>query len=602
MVELQDLLPAARELRVEHVRISPALIEIDIRGRRVACPCPACGLGSRRVHSRYVRLIHDLPWHGTPVVLRWTVRRFFCDEPTCSRKVFAEQLPELAARRARSTPARDHALVTIGLEAGGEAGRALAGELGLRTSGDTILRRLRATGARSVPPEEITEIGIDDFAIRRGQRYGTIIVDHRSHRVVDLLPDRSSQVTAAWLGKHPSIRLVTRDRSGAYATAVSMALPQAVQVSDRWHLCANLREALVRLLDRCHRDVTATARAVADEASQAANVRDPIVSHDSPDALADGHVPDVVDVSPVGASALDRSVTAVDSAATADPKVTPARPVSKAQALSLARRDRRVARYEQVLTLHASGYSNRAIKRQLHMSLQTVQRFLRAGVFPEMSKHRCHSTLDPLTGVLRSLWDAGTHNARDLFKRLRAQHNYRGGYDMVRRRVEPWRDRSHPTPGPRPVHPRPRVARVRPPRIASSRLAWLLSREEDRSVVANHPGAELEARLVDRLRVDHVEIAQAADLVRAFNPIMRERSVGKLAAWTEQALRENVADDIRAFAEGLVRDWPCVSAAMHHPHSNGRAEGHVNRLKLIKRKMYGRAKLDLLKIRMTLGR
>jgi hypothetical protein len=160
-------------------------------------------------------------------------------------------LPDLARRRARGTPRLDETLVQVGLEWGGEPGQRLCGQLGIDTSGDTILRLLR-----SAPPADGhagAVIGVDDFALRRGRRYGTIVVDHESGGVIDLLPDRISASLETWLAARPTApTIVTRDRSGVYAKAIAAAAPGATQVADRWHLLANGREALVRGLDRHH--------------------------------------------------------------------------------------------------------------------------------------------------------------------------------------------------------------------------------------------------------------------------------------------------------------------------------------------------------------
>src|SRR4051812_2003608 len=206
-----------------------------------------------------MRTIADLPWRGTPAVLRWEIRRFFCDEAPCRQRIFAERLPEIAPVRARTTIRLDQTLNAIGLECGGEPGRRLSAELGIRTSGDTILRRLRARPL--VIELKPCAIGIDDFALRKGHRYGTVIVDHESHRVIDMLPDRSSESTARWLGSQPQVQIVTRDRSTLYAKGITAANPNAIQVADRFHLHTNLREALVRLLDRHHTDISAAAKA-----------------------------------------------------------------------------------------------------------------------------------------------------------------------------------------------------------------------------------------------------------------------------------------------------------------------------------------------------
>jgi len=187
------------------------------------------------------------------------VRRFFCDQPDCCRTLFAEQIDDLARTRAQATPRFNQTLVRIGMEAGGEPGTRLSIKLGIVTSGDTILRRLRSTSLTA--PASPTVIGVDDFALRKGRIYGTLFVDHRSHRVIDLIPERSSESTARWMGQHPSIEIVTRDRSGLYAKGIRDAHTAAIQVADRWHLLANSRQMLVRLLDRLHREIHAVDKA-----------------------------------------------------------------------------------------------------------------------------------------------------------------------------------------------------------------------------------------------------------------------------------------------------------------------------------------------------
>ncbi|MEX0776037.1 MAG: transposase family protein [Phycisphaeraceae bacterium] len=210
-----SLLPAADRIVVESLRIAAAKIEVDLRCSLRGASCPICQAPSRRIHSRYVRVVRDLPWGGTPMVLRFSTRRFFCDNAACQRRIFAEELPDLARRRARGTSRLDETLVQVGLECGGEPGRRLCGELGIDTSGDTILRRLRAAPPASGHAGSV--IGIDDFAFRRGQRYGTIVGDHESGEVIDLLADRTSACLEAWLAARPAPpTLVTRDRSGVY--------------------------------------------------------------------------------------------------------------------------------------------------------------------------------------------------------------------------------------------------------------------------------------------------------------------------------------------------------------------------------------------------
>jgi len=208
--------------------------------------CPACDQPSARVHSRYLRLVRDLPVSDRPTRLLLRVRRFFCDAPACPKRTFAERLPDLAPLRARRTPRLTRSLRDIGFANGGEAGARLAVRLRMRTSGDTLLRILRATPPPDAPPP--TVIGIDDFALRKGRAYGTIVVDLERCRPIDLLPDRTAETVAARLRASPDLAVIARDRAKDYARGATAGAPQATQVADRFHILCNLREAVERYL------------------------------------------------------------------------------------------------------------------------------------------------------------------------------------------------------------------------------------------------------------------------------------------------------------------------------------------------------------------
>jgi transposase len=522
-----------------------------------------------------MRTIADLPWRGTPVILRWEVRRFFCDDDQCAQVIFAEQLEPLAPRRRRTTRRLDQALATIGVECGGEPGRRLSAELGIHTSGDTILRRVRALPLEQKLTPRV--IGIDDFALRKGHRYGTVVVDHESHRVVDLLPDRSSESTAHWLASQPQVELVTRDRSTLYAKGISTSNPDAVQVADRFHLHANLREALVRLLDRHHAEISAAAKVAAENTK---------TLHES---------------TPTSEEAKQADVTVAQAECVTGPAINepapPAAPdpatLSKVARLSMQRRARRLEKYQKVVALQDSGMSLRAIARQLGIGRDSVTKFLRARSFPERAKTRRPRGINRVADELRRLWDSDIHNARELHRKLRAT-GFTGSYQMVCRQVAPWRDAviQSNTPG---RNARPRPVESKPLRISSNRLSWLLLQSQ----LEREPGEE---QLIQQLLATCEPVRTACELALEFKQIMPAGQSEPLRQWIGRASGAEVAMEIRSFAEGLERDWPSVKAAIELPWSNGRAEGHVNRIKLIKRKMYGRANFDLLRIRvMTRG-
>jgi transposase len=242
------LLPDSVALCLEAIEIEDQKIILVVRPNRVRAACPECQWVSTRVHSKYLRTASDVPCAGIAVQLRLYIRRFFCDNPACKKGTFTERLPNVVAPFARRTERLTQAQQAIGFIVGGEAGARIAKKLGMPTSPDTLLRLVRSVSdiERSTP----RVLGIDDWAICKNTTYGTILVDLEERQPVDLLPDRTTETLVQWLREHPDIEVVARDRAKAYVDAVNQALPNAVQVTDRFHLLQNLRETLEKFLDR----------------------------------------------------------------------------------------------------------------------------------------------------------------------------------------------------------------------------------------------------------------------------------------------------------------------------------------------------------------
>ena len=219
-------------------------IIVRVRAKRTP-RCPACEGAQVSYHSQYQRQLRDLPWQGQPVRIHLRVRRFRCRNRQCGRKIFAERLPGVAAPKARETDRRCEVLRLIGYALGGLPGSRLLERLGMTASRDTVLRRVK-TVSRRKNDAKIRVLGVDDWAWRKQQRYGTMLMDLEQRRVVDLLPVRSATSFADWLRLHPGVEVITRDRCGLYAEGGREGAPSAVQINDRYHLMSNLAEAVER--------------------------------------------------------------------------------------------------------------------------------------------------------------------------------------------------------------------------------------------------------------------------------------------------------------------------------------------------------------------
>ncbi|HVD03260.1 MAG TPA: ISL3 family transposase, partial [Candidatus Dormibacteraeota bacterium] len=251
------LFPGLCGLRVGRIGITEGRVQVQVETSGRSSRCPRCGRRSRHVHSHYERTLADCPWTGQALTLQVRVRRFRCRVRWCPQRVFSERLPSLARPWARRTERQRQSLQRHGVDLGGEAGARHCQAEALGVSARTLLRLVRQVALPETP--EVRILGVDDWSKRRGQSYGTILVNLETHQVIDLLSDRTAETLMAWLRRHPEIELISRDRAGAYAEGARVGAPQATQVADRFHLLKNVSEALERYLLRQHRSLRQAA-------------------------------------------------------------------------------------------------------------------------------------------------------------------------------------------------------------------------------------------------------------------------------------------------------------------------------------------------------
>ena len=244
------LLPKVPGLRLENAAIDAEAVSFTLTSTSLPATCPVCDQKTARLHSHYGRTVADLPWSGRRVKLFLNVRKFRCPQKRCPRQIFTERLRDLVEPYARKTVRLHEILELVGFVVGGEAGSRLIRRLDMMASPTTLLRYIRGA---AIPTHTMPEVvGVDDFALLRGQRYGTIIVDQERHRTIELLPDRSAETLAAWLREYPSLRIISRDRSTEYERGIKEGASEVMEVLDRWHLLKNLREATERVLEHNH--------------------------------------------------------------------------------------------------------------------------------------------------------------------------------------------------------------------------------------------------------------------------------------------------------------------------------------------------------------
>ena len=370
------LFPLPEGLEMTSLSDTPDELLVRVISYRSSSPCPHCSTPSSAIHGSYRRHPRDLPCTGRPIRLLLTVRKFFCRNPDCSRKVFTERLPDFIEVSSRLTMRLRTSVQEIGFATCGKGGERLSDKLGMPISDATMLWSLFL-----VPLPEIGQVrvvGVDDWSWRRGKRFGSILVNLETHKIVDLLADREAESVRQWLAAHPEVDVVSRDRGGVYIDGATLGAPQATQVADRWHILSNLGDAVGEFLIRAHIRL------------------------------------------PEKEPAPDKPLSSFSA--------TPA-----CQGKSQARLLRKWKLYERVQELHAAGMSLRKIGEELGLARNTVRTYVRQAPQPPLPTPRPlrASRLDPYEDYLLARWSQGERNAALLYREI-SEQGYPGSATMVR--------------------------------------------------------------------------------------------------------------------------------------------------------------------------
>ena len=527
------LLPCLAGVVVEMTVVAEDTVRCWVRSRADGAFCPGCGTWSRKVHDTYGRRLADAGTGGRRLLVHLRSRRLACQNPECAKRTFAEQPEGLAEPRARKTPGLTRMLQAMAAALGGRAGARLARVvLAAEVSRHLLIALVMAVPDPPAGPVRV--LGVDDFSLRKGQTYATILADMETGVPVDVLPDREAATLEAWLREHPGTEVICRDRACAYSEAAAAAAPGAVQVADRWHLwhnlCEHVRDAVAR-----HRDCLAGNCSCGTAEDQAERQE-----RQEREQLA----------------ALREAEAALEPAA-----------------LEAAIR----ARHAEIAGLRGAGLDLPAAAAKLRLSRQVTGQYWRAPDADALLARirRPAPGLDPWKPWLRAQWAAGNTRITALHAAVTAG-GYPGTCETVRAYLTPFRLAARPEP---PAPPAPRQV-----------TGWITSKPDRLSRDETAAIAAITGRCP--------HLAALRGHVTAFAKILTGRTGEQaLSTWLSTAGNEPALPELTSFANGIRRDCNAVVNGLTLPWNSGLVEGLNTRTRLIQRQMYGRATFKLLRKR-----
>ncbi len=479
-------------------------------------------------------MLADLPVSGHQSRMELMARRFFCDNPKCKRKIFTERFRVEISPYKRRLCRTIELLRRIALELGGNTGSKISRYMGMPVSPSTVLRIIKQIEIISIP---VTSgiIGIDDWAFRKGNNYGTVVVDLESREVIDLLPDRESNTLANWLRVHPEVTVISRDRAGPYALGAKIGAPQAIQVADRFHLLMNLGEATKRVFQSKRKELK--------EAYKIYNT--PLIVKDPKEKL------------------IETTAITIE-----EHKIIPTTTNIKRQYI-----------FEKVKELRQAGKSIKAIAKTLKAHRQTVKKYINADEYPKR-EYKQNIQFDSYIEYL--LHESNQGKTKKELHQAIVNMGFKGKYTQFCFNLNRISEEKYPG-----LSSGRSITQLTPIRTWSpARLSMMLYIDPKQLNIHDNEFLNL---LFDK----YPEIKRLEQLVKNFKDLFINKQDGQLKIWIEQAMHPESV--LQNFASNLKKDFNAINNAVITSYSNGQVEGQVNRLKNIKRRMYGRAGFHMLR-------
>jgi transposase len=494
------------------------------------CRCPSCHKYSNHIHSTYKRTVQDLPCFAHKTHLQLFAHKFYCRNPHCPEKIFTERFGDAIAPYKRMTNRLSELLSSLILQLSGRRAERLCRLLHIQMSDSTLERMLYQKPLPEIKTPKV--LGVDDWAVKKRHRYGSILVDLEKHKIIDVLQDRETTALQKWLEEHPGVQIVSRDRYANYSNAITAALPHARQVVDRWHLLQNLCTDLKRLVERNHQHLK-YIRYKQIQKLQRARIT---LSH---------------------------------------------RKVKKAAAKHTASFQRRSHQIRQIKGLYRKGMPLKAIARTLGMGRSTVKKYLHLKEPPcRRPSYQVNIALfDPY--IRKRLKEVAGIKLQQLYLEIK-QRGYNGSRSTACAYFHRYINGAS----------RPRAPRLPDIFYLPSKVSFLLLKKQEQL-------RDGELKLVKTLCKHCPEIQTAYQMTTEFKEMMEQQQGSCLQRWIDKVIVSG-SSELKSFAKGLLSDFEAVKNAFTLPWSNGPVEGLINKLKTIKRLMYGRASFELLRKKLLL--